>query len=58
MLIFVDKKRSSSNWKLRGQKVKGKSVMINSQAHFMSWRTLRRTRSTSWRTFEIRQMVR
>ena len=58
MLISVDKKRSNSNWKLKGQKVKGRTVMTNSQALFMSWRTLRRTRSTSWRTFEIRQMVR
>jgi type IV secretory pathway TraG/TraD family ATPase VirD4 len=58
MLISVDKKRTNSNWKLRDQKVKRRSVMTNSQAHFMSWRTLRRTKSTSWKTFEISQMVR
>lgn len=58
MLISADKKRSNSNWKLRGQKVKGRSVMSSSQAHSMSWRTLRRTRSTSWKTFEISRMVR
>lgn len=58
MLISADKKRSNSNYKLRGQKVKGRSVMSNSQAHFMSWRTLKRTRSTSWKTSEISRMVR
>jgi len=70
MLISVDKKSSNSNWQLRGQKVKGRSVMslktmqlhnnkisTNSQAHSMSWRTLRRARSTSWKTSEICQMA-
>ena len=64
MLISVDKKRSNSNWQLRGQQVKGRPVrkknkiLTNSQAHFMSWSTLRRTRSTLWKTSELSRMVR